>query len=125
MRISDWSSDVCSSDLVGDRDRLADIALDALIDLEHLGEFGRLVDLPVLLRRQTDARAVGAAAFVRSAEGGSGRPGGFHALHHRHARIGAALLQSGDLFAPDRRFISLGPLLSPALLTSIEHIQAW
>src|SRR3546814_20457258 len=37
-------------DQVGDRDRLAGIALDALIDLEHLGEFGRLVDLPEIGR---------------------------------------------------------------------------
>jgi hypothetical protein len=36
----------------------------------------RLVDLPVLLRREADARAVGAAALVAAAEGGGRRPGG-------------------------------------------------
>ena len=42
---------------------------------EHLGELRRLVDLPVLLRREADARAVGAAALVGAAEGRGRGPG--------------------------------------------------
>jgi hypothetical protein len=41
---------------------------------EHLREFGRLVRLPVLLRRETDAGAVGAAALVGAAERRGRRP---------------------------------------------------
>ena len=42
--------------------------------LEHRRELGRLVDGPVLLRREPDARAVGAAALVGAAEGRRRRP---------------------------------------------------
>ena len=44
--------------------------------VQHLGELRRLVDLPVLLRREADARAVGAAALVGAAEGRGRGPGG-------------------------------------------------
>jgi hypothetical protein len=69
-------------DQVGQRDlscrRTArvEVLLDAFQRCQHLGQLGRLVDLPVLLRRQADARAVGAAALVAAAEGGGRRPGG-------------------------------------------------
>src|SRR3546814_1716599 len=59
MRISDWSSDVCSSDL----------AAQAAQRIQYLGQHRGLVDLPVLLRRQADARAIGAAAIVGLAIG--------------------------------------------------------
>ena len=41
---------------------------------EHLRELRRLVDLPVLLRREPDARAVRAAALVGAAERRRRRP---------------------------------------------------
>ena len=43
---------------------------------ERLGQLGRLVDRPVLLRREADARTVGPAALVGAAERGRRRPGG-------------------------------------------------
>src|SRR3546814_10910457 len=83
MRISDWSSDVCSSDLARILDRLfkpnhtakhdrigqRQIAAQAAQRIQYLGQHRGLVDLPVLLRRQADARAIGAAAIVGLAIG--------------------------------------------------------
>jgi hypothetical protein len=43
--------------------------LDAFERLEHLRQLFRLVDGPVLLRRQANARAVGAATLVGAAVG--------------------------------------------------------
>jgi hypothetical protein len=69
-------------DQVGQRDLLAaglrvvEFALDGLELAQDLGELGRLVDFPVLLRGEADAGAVGAAALVGAAEGGRRRPGG-------------------------------------------------
>src|SRR3546814_13060316 len=85
MRISDWSSDVCSSDLsgvagqddeVGDRDLLAvlllpvELGLDSLEHAQHVLQLRGVVDLPVLLRGEADAGAVDATALVAAAEGG-------------------------------------------------------
>src|SRR3546814_1693582 len=51
MRISDWSSDVCSSDLIGRRDLLHELA-----DLEHLGRPGnQLTERVVVPRPQQPA----------------------------------------------------------------------
>src|SRR3546814_8796035 len=59
MRISDWSSDVCSSDLASAR-RVADV-------LAELGAPGVLIDLLALLhdvfeRRRINGRAIGVRA---------------------------------------------------------------
>jgi len=48
---------------------LVEGALDGLQDFEHLRQLCRRVDLPVLLRSQADARAIGAAALVGATEG--------------------------------------------------------
>src|SRR3546814_1395894 len=67
MRISDWSSDVCSSDLVGDLLR----TLEALArqcrqaDLEIFGDREMRKDMPAL-RDEADP---GAGAFVRAHRG--------------------------------------------------------
>ena len=52
--------------------RHADVALQRLELRDDSGRAG--IDRPVLLRRQAQARAVGAAALVCAAEGGCGRP---------------------------------------------------
>jgi len=63
------------NDQVSKRDLLAtgldgvEILLDRLQDCKNLRQFGRLVDLPILLRRQANARTVGPAALVGAAEG--------------------------------------------------------
>src|SRR5262249_52210908 len=51
--------------------------------LQHGPELRRLIDLPVLLGREADARAVGAAALVRAAEGRCRRPGRRNQLRDR------------------------------------------
>jgi len=45
-------------------------SLDALHGLENLRQLGRLIDFPILLRGQADARAIGTAALIGAAEGG-------------------------------------------------------
>src|SRR5205823_5858246 len=52
------------NDQVGERNLLAELLLDRLELLQHRLELGRLVDLPVLLRAEANARAVRAAALV-------------------------------------------------------------
>ena len=49
--------------------RAVEFLLDRLQLLKNLRQFGRLVDFPILLRRQANARAVGPAALVAAAEG--------------------------------------------------------
>ena len=63
--------------------RAVERLLKALQRLQHLRQLRRLVDRPVLLRRQPDAGAVGAAALVGAAEGGRRRPRGRDQLRHR------------------------------------------
>ena len=65
----------------------------------------RLVDRPVLLRRQADARAVGAAALVGAAEGRGRGPGGRHELRHRQARRQHLLLERRDVLRIDQRVV--------------------
>ena len=48
--------------------RTIELLLDGFELRKHLCQFGGLVDLPVLLRRKPDARAVRAAALVAAAE---------------------------------------------------------
>ena len=62
-------------DQVGKRDlflasglRVIERLLNPLESLQYLRQLGWVVDLPVLLRREADARAVGAAALVGAAE---------------------------------------------------------
>ena len=77
--------DTCTTgqdDQVSQRDLLpagsgaVERALDTLQGPEHLRQPGRLVDFPVLLRRQAYAGTVRTAALVGATEGGRRRPGG-------------------------------------------------
>ncbi len=76
-------------DQVGQRDplaaflRIVEAVLDACQCLEHLRQFLGIVRIPVRLRCQANARAVGAAAHVGAAEGRGGGPGGAHQLGDR------------------------------------------
>ena len=74
-------------------------ALDALQGREHLRELRRLVDRPVLLRREPDAGAVGAAALVRAAEGRRRGPRDRHQLRDGQARGEDVAPQRGDVGA--------------------------
>ena len=78
-------------DQIGERDLLAagrravELALDALEGRQHLRELRGLIDRPVLLRRETNAGAVRAAALVGAAERGRRRPRGRDELRRRTA----------------------------------------
>src|SRR3546814_12047977 len=66
---------------------------------ENLREFGRIIDRPVLLRRQTDAGPIGAAAEVGLAEGRSRSPRRLDQLADAEARAEDRRLERGDLGA--------------------------
>ena len=68
-------------------------------------QLGRLVDLPVLLRAEANARAVRAAALVGAAERRGRRPGGRDQLRHRQAGREDLRLQRGDILVVDQRMI--------------------
>src|SRR5437762_12013582 len=66
----------------------------------------RVVDLPVLLRRQADTRTVGAAALVGAAERGRRRPSGRDQLRYRQTGRENLRLQFGDVLLPDQHMIN-------------------
>ena len=55
--------------------RSVEVILNSLQCREHLRQLGRLIDLPVFLRREPDAGAIRATALVRATEGGCRGPG--------------------------------------------------
>ncbi len=72
---------------------------------QHLRQLGRLVDLPILLRREADARAVRATALVGAAEGRRRRPGGRDQLRHRQPRSQHLALERGDVLLIDQLLV--------------------
>ena len=66
--------------------RVVEHLLDPLHGPQHFREFRWIVDGPILLRRETDAGAVGAAALVGAAERRRRRPGGRDQLGDRQSR---------------------------------------
>src|SRR3546814_13304722 len=118
MRISDWSSDVCSSDLP-DRffDEIARDLLDVAADIAHFGELGRL-DLDerrIGELRQTPRNLGLAAAGGADHEDVLGRP--------LVAQIGVELLPAPAAAqrAGDR---ALGVLLAESVLVGREFRRA-
>ena len=79
------------NDQIGQRNFLASFgrfverALDAAECLQHFRQLFRLVDFPIFLRREANARAVRAAALVGAAERGRRRPGGGNQLRDGQA----------------------------------------
>src|SRR5262249_17551039 len=93
-------------DQIGERDFLAPsvaLLLDRLELLQDGLELSRLVDLPVLLRREANARAVRSATLVGAAERRRRRPGGRNELGNRQAGRENLCLQRGDLRLSDQR----------------------
>ena len=96
-------------DQVGQRDlllpaglRVVELLLDPLQRLQHLRQLGRIVDRPILLRREADARAVGAAALVGAAERRRRRPGGRDQLGDGQSRREDLALERGDVLRVDQ-----------------------
>src|SRR5690606_27949799 len=87
--------------VAGQHDHIGDagagVGGDLLVYRQHLGQARRLIALPVLLRREADARAIGAATLVRVAEGPRAVPGGADPLGNRQTAGGDARLDRGDV----------------------------
>ena len=98
-------SGAAEDDQIGQRHLLAEVLLDRFELLQDCLELRRLIDLPVLLRAQANARAVRAAAFIGAAERRRRRPGSRHELRHRQTRRHDLRLQSGGVLVIDQRMI--------------------
>ena len=88
-------------------------ALDAFESLQHLRQLGRLVDCPILLRREANAGAVRAAALVGAAERGGRRPGGRNQLRDGQTGSQDFALQRGDVRGIDQLVIHRGDRVLP------------
>jgi hypothetical protein len=93
------------NDQVGKRNLLAEFLLDRFELLQNRLELIGLVDLPVLLRAEANARTVRAAALVGAAECRGRRPGGRDQLRHRHAGGENLRLQHRDVLLSDQPVI--------------------
>ena len=96
---------VGEGDLLAARLRAVEFALDALQRLEHLRQLDRLVDFPLLLRREANARTVRTTALVGATEGGRRRPGGRHQLRDRQPRSEDLALEGGNVLFIDQLVI--------------------
>ena len=71
----------------GDLFAAAGLAVELLLNRrehsQHLGQLGRLVGGPVLLRRQAQPGPIGAAPFIRAPKSGGRGPGGGHQFANR------------------------------------------
>ena len=76
--------------------------LDRLQLREHFGQFGGLIDFPIFLRSEPNARAIRAAAFVGAAEGRGRRPCGRDQLGDRETRRENLRLKGGDVLLADQ-----------------------
>src|SRR6185436_4097300 len=98
-------------DQVGQRDFLAarlsfvELVLDALQRLEDLCQLGGLVDLPVLLRREANARAVRSSSLVGATECGRRRPGRRYQLRDGQPRRQDLALEGGNILFIDQLVI--------------------
>ncbi len=79
-----------------------EVLLDLLEGLQHLAQLGRVVDLPVPLRRKADPRTVGPATLVGAAEAGRRRPRRGDQLGDGQSRSEDLLLERGDVLVPDQ-----------------------
>ena len=59
---------------------------------QHLGQFIRIVDFPVLLRSQANAGPIGAAAHIRAAKAGSRCPGRSDKFRNSQSRFRISIL---------------------------------
>ena len=88
--------------------RAVEVLLDSFELREHPREFRRLVDFPVLLRRETNARAVGAAALVAAAESRGRSPGSADKLRNGEAGGEDLCLEAFSIPISDERMIDGG-----------------
>ena len=95
-------------DQVGQRHRFAravELGLDALEDAENPAQFGRVVDVPVVLRSEANACTVGATALVAVAERRGRSPRGRHQLGDAESGLENLRLERGDVVGTDQLVI--------------------
>ncbi len=108
-------------DQVGERDllpaglRAVEVLLDVLEGLQHVGQLGRVVDLPVPLRRKAYPCPVGSAPLVGAAEAGRRRPGGGGKLGDGKSRGEDPALEGSDVLVADQLMIDRGDGVLPDL----------
>ena len=106
-------------DQVRERDALAaglrsvECRLHRLQRLQHTGQLGRLVDRPVLLRRQADTRPIGPTALVAATESGGRGPSRRDQLRNRQPAGQQLRLQRGDVLRVDQRVVDGGHRVLP------------
>ena len=105
-------------DHVRERDFLAllrsvEVLLDAFQATQHFGQLAGVVSLPILLRREANARSVGTAAHVRSAERSSRRPGHANQLRDTQPRGEDRRLQFRDILGVNQRMIDFRERILP------------
>ena len=88
------------------------------------GQLGGLVDVPILLRRETDARPVRPAALVGAPEGRRRSPGGPDELGDGKSRGEDPRLEIGDVLGVDQRVIDSGNRILPDRGLSASRFQA-
>ena len=93
--------------------RSVELLLDPFERLQHLSQLSRLVDFPILLRREANARAVRATALVGAAERRRRRPGSGDRLGDRQSGREDLGLQSSNILLPDQRMIHCGNRILP------------
>src|SRR3712207_8891575 len=76
---------------------------------------GRLVGLPVPLRREADPGPVGAAALVGAAEAGRRVPGGRNEVRDGQARVEDLALEGGDVLLGDQLVVDRRDRVLPQL----------
>ena len=84
-------------------------------DRQHLGQLGRIVGLPVLLRLEANPGPVRAAALVGAAEARRRRPRGGHELGDGQPRREQLVLEGGDVVVPDQLVVDVRDGVLPQL----------
>jgi hypothetical protein len=99
------SGNTTKDDQVGSGDLLASSTVEVLLNLleggENLAKLLRVVDLPVLLRLETDASTVGATTLVAATEGGGAGEGDPDELAVINTQVEDGLLQLRDVVVAD------------------------
>ena len=95
--------------------RAVERLLGGLKGLQHCRKLLRLVDLPIFLRREANARPVRPAALVGAAEGRRRRPGRRDQLGDRQARCEDFGLERGDVLSVDQCMIDRRNRILPEL----------
>ena len=124
------SGTAAKDDQVGKRDPLVaglsavEVLLDLFQRLQHLGEFGRLVDFPILLRLEANPCAVGAAAFVGAAERRGGCPGGRDQLRNGQSRGEDLALEGRDILIVNHFVVGFRNRVLPQLRLGNQRAEA-